>query len=594
MSRRPSAGAVIGVLLGALVCLVAVGIWMGLGALTAYERLTEAREGIAALESDVTEGDLTGLRTQVQQLRADTGEARDALDTWAWGLAAHAPVVGDDVTALRTVVAVTDDLAQGPVESLARAATQLTADSLTPVDGRIPLAPLRDVAPDVSAGLDGLVAARADLRGLDVDGVASPIAEAVGQLRRETGDLVDQVTLADRLVTLLPPMLGGDGPRRYLLINQNTAEARSLGGIAGAAILVTADDGRIRLRRQVAGNSLGEIDEPILPLSPAEQSLFGTSLGRYFLNAPNTPDFPRAAELAAARWQRDEGQEVDGVVSVDPGALALLLRATGPVDVGGIELTSQNAVDVLLSDVYADLPDPEAQDAFFATAAKRIFDRLAAGRADVRVAIEALSEATEQGRLLLWASRDQEQDALSGAPIAGELDGRAGGGRPELGVYRFETTAAKLSYYQDVRVVTRPVCSADPADDPAARDAAVRVEVSSRVPRSRTARQALPDYVAADSRPRGTMDTRLYLYAPPGATFGSVLVDGEPTGVISVLHDDLFVVAVDLRVRPGRTVAVVTRLQGAGVDGSDATDLAVRATPTARQDQFSRAAMDCR
>ncbi|QWC83995.1 DUF4012 domain-containing protein [Nocardioidaceae bacterium] len=577
-------------LLALVIVLVGIGIWMALGALTAYERLSSAREDITELQQDVTDGNIAGIDARVASLRADTAEARDAVDTWAWRLAAYAPVLGDDVTALRTVVAVTDDLADGPAASLARAATTLTADALKPVDGRVPLEPLREAAPGVTAGFDGLVAARTDLGSLDTSGVAGPLADAVAELRGEVIDLVDRVALADRLVTLLPPMLGGDGPRRYLLLNQNTAEARSLGGIAGTAILVTANDGRIRLQRQVAGNTFGELEEPVLPLSLAEQSLYGIGLGTYFLNAPNTPDFPRAAELAAARWQRDVGQEVAGVLSVDPAALALLLRATGPVQVGGVELTADNAASLLLSGVYAALPDPTAQDEFFALAAKRVFDRLAAGRADVRVAAESLATAVEEGRLLLWSRRAGEQAELSGSPVAGELDGRDGR-RPELGVYLFETTASKLSYYETLDVTTRPVCS-EGEPDPSG-DIAVRVEVGSQVPRSREARESLPDYVVAGSDPLGTLRTQVFLYAPPEAGFGSVLVDGEPVGIRSVLHDGLFVAAVEVEVPPGGTVVVVTRLKDLSAAAARPGALAVRTTPMSRHTQLTKQALDC-
>ena len=586
---RLTAGRIIAALLLLLTALVAVGIWMGLGALTAYERLTSARETIAQLQSDVAAGNISRIDDEAAALRDDTAEARDALDTWAWGAAEHLPAYGDDVRALRTLVAVTDDLAAGPAESLARAATTLTADRLAPVDGRIPLEPLREAAPAISRGYEGLLSARRDLREVDTRTLEGPLAEAVQELRSEVAVLVDRVAIADRITTLLPPMLGGDGPRRYLLLNQNTAEARALGGIAGSAIIVEADDGRIQLRRQVTGGSLDIPDEPIIPLSAAELSLFGTSLGRFFVNSINTPDFPRAAELASAHWEANTGQEVDGVLAVDPEALSLLLEATGPVTVGGIELRPENAASVLLRDAYARLPDPAEQDEFFASAARAVFDRLSAGKVDAAVAARALDQAAEEGRLLAWSRRRTEEQQLLRFPIAGALDG-LDGGRPEVGIFRFENTASKLSYYQEVSVISGPDCAAE------ATGARTRLEidVTSTVPRSRAARRALPDYVALNTRPRGTMRTRLYLYAPPGSAFGPVTVDGRQVGVISVLHDGLFVVAVDLVIRPQATVRIETSMSGGELRTTDPRALTIRTTPTALRGQFTHQALECR
>ena len=48
-----------------------------------------------------------------------------------------------------------------------------------------------------------------------------------------------------QVATLLPPMLGADGPRTYLLVSLNSAELRSAGGIVGAFAVLHAEDGAV-------------------------------------------------------------------------------------------------------------------------------------------------------------------------------------------------------------------------------------------------------------------------------------------------------------------------------------------------------------
>ncbi len=585
--RRPRHPVLLAV--GLLVLLVLVGgVLAAYDAATAYRSLKDARTEITTLRTDVTGGRVDRVQPTVQRLRQDTTEADAAVHGPHWWVLAHLPVVGDDVTAVRTVTGMLADLTEDAAGPLAEAAQTLTPEALVPQDGRVPLGPVEQVAPLVRRGDAGVRAAVARLGTVSADGLAGPVADVVTELDDQLTELSGQTSLARRLTMLLPPMLGADGPRRYLLLSQNNAEARSLGGIVGAAILVTADDGRIELRRQVAGNEFPQLDEPVLPLSDGEVTLYDEQLGLFLLNATNTPDFPRAAELAAARWKRSVGQQVDGVASVDPGALALLLRATGPVEVAGTRLTPDNTPELLLNEVYRRIPDPAAQDAFFAAAASAIFDRIAAGDADVRAAATASAAAVDEGRLLLWSRRADEERVLRGSRIAGELVGRDGD-RPVVGVFLNEQTASKLSWYENASVrVTDVGCGEGDA-----RLLRVRASLTSTVPTGGRARSRLPDYVTGvqAGAPRGTLRTRVVLYAPTGGLVESVRLVGGSPGAISTTHDGLAAVARDVVVPPGETVAVEAEMS---VPPKLTGNPSVRHTPLARNEQLTSSTFDCR
>ena len=122
------------------------------------------------------------------------------------------------------------------------------------------------------------------------------------------------------------------------------------------------------------------------------------------------PDFPRDGELFAAFWENSGRPPIDGVVSVDPVALSYLLDYTGPITVGnGEELTSDNAVEVLLRDSYEEL-DYKEQDKFFAQAARKIFNTVIRANGSPADLVTALGQGIDERRVavLVGTSRGAE------------------------------------------------------------------------------------------------------------------------------------------------------------------------------------------
>jgi len=233
------------------------------------------------------------------------------------------------------------------------------------------------VLAEASAALE-----QADARAsaIDTEGTLPQISEAVAELVGLVDETATVVSGLDTAAALLPRMLGADGARDYLLLFLNNAELRAGGGIPGALSVLTADDGALAITAQSTASRLGEFEAPPTPLTDAERTLFGETTGLFMQNVTATPQFSRSAELARAMWAERQGQSVDGVIGIDVGALARILEATGPIELaGGVQLTSDNAVQVLLSDVYRDIPEPAQQDLFFADAAQRIFAAVTGG-----------------------------------------------------------------------------------------------------------------------------------------------------------------------------------------------------------------------
>jgi hypothetical protein len=365
------------VLLTAAAAALAAAVWVGWQAWQTSRELSAVSEAAFDLERALTSGDAAGTNAALARLQDHSIAASQRTDGATWSVLAKAPWVGDDARGIRLVSDLMADLAEQGLEPLAASAADL--DSLLPRGGEIPvpqLTALRDPVADASVAF---AAADAALQSEDPTRFVEPLRRKYRELAERVAAAADALRTADTALSVMPGMLGADGPRNYLLVVQNNAEIRATGGLPGAVSLLRADHGAVSMVRQVAASEFGEAELPALPLTLAERKLYGPQLGTYFVDANFTPDFPRAAALMKARWEETSGERIDGVLSVDPVALSYLLEATGPVTVPDVTLTADNAVLELVHRVYLRYPSPEDQDAWFREVAREVFDTVLSG-----------------------------------------------------------------------------------------------------------------------------------------------------------------------------------------------------------------------
>ena len=181
---------------------------------------------------------------------------------------------------------------------------------------------------------------------IDRSAVVQPVGDAVLTLWRKLDQAADVTEPGARVARLLPPMLGADGPRTYLVAFQNPAEPRATGGIFGSFAVVRADQGKISIIDQgAASRTLGPFDPPVAELTGERPDLYGPELAQYPQDVNFTPDFPTAARLFAEMYRLRTGTTVDGVLAIDPVALSYMLEGAPPIDVGdGVSITADNLV----------------------------------------------------------------------------------------------------------------------------------------------------------------------------------------------------------------------------------------------------------
>jgi hypothetical protein len=410
-ARRGSRGRpVLWIVLALVLLLILAVAWVGVRGLMAKRDLEQSVQLVGTLRSELVSGDSTAAQKTADDLQDHAAAARSLTGDPVWSAFQVLPFVGSNLRAVREVAVVVDDVATGAVKPVAGVIGDVNVKAFAPKDGKVDLAPLVKAQPAVQRATTTLAKADRDATAIDTSDTLSPVTRAVNQLRNAVASVSAQADVANRAVQLAPAMLGQDGDRRYLLLFQNNAELRAGGGIPGAVALLDVRDGAIHLSNQASGSSFGQTEQPVLPLSTDTKGLYGPITGEYMQDVTLTPRFDVSAELAREMWKQRFGQQVDGVLAMDPVTLASILEATGPVQLPtGDTLTSDNAVKLLLSDVYAKYPDGNVQDAFFASAASAVFVKVSSGAFDPKAFIAALTDAVQENRLRLWSADSAEQ-----------------------------------------------------------------------------------------------------------------------------------------------------------------------------------------
>jgi hypothetical protein len=355
----------------------------GLGAVAAVSARSHVDRGTTLLRSGLDAARVGDTAAAIEHLRAAgraLGRGESSLGA-VWARAAWViPGISQNARSLHDAVTEVGVLARTAVV----AAEEADLASLGARRGQIDLAAVAATEAPLSDVLDQLHRSRRAIARLEDRFLVPPVASRIDDLQAQLDDAIPSAELALDGVQAAPSLLGGDGPRTYLVLFTTPVEARARTGFPGNFAEVTFVDGRFDMTRFGRVSELNEaLPDGGGEIDPPEDYL--RRYGRFgphqeWRNITLAPDFPAVAGVAAGLYPQSGGREVDGVMSVDPVALAALLRFTGPIAVPGLALplTHENADEFLLRDQYVELPDvPERIDAL-ETLAELAFDRLQA------------------------------------------------------------------------------------------------------------------------------------------------------------------------------------------------------------------------
>lgn len=555
------------ILIGVLVIIAVLAVFAGAfvwSALQAKNELQQAVLSAQGLQQTIVDSDKSKREEQVNTFSDHVSKAYKQTSSPLWQLASVVPYAGDDISAVRTMVAAMENISSQALPQLLQAADNIDLNNVHVENGTIEISGLEASQRPLQIADDTIDKATREVK--TVKAVKTPhiaqIANALKTAETYCEKLDSMVHSLNSIVQVLPSMLGteshaNDAPRNYLILAQTNAEARPSGGLTGSLGLVTVQGGHVSLQPFVSDSEIQNADEPVVDLTAEERLLFTDKLGKDIRDVNFTPDFPRTGEIVSAMWNRQYGVAVDGVIAIDPLFLQNMLAVTGGVAMpDGSTLDGTNTAQTLLHDVYARMT-PQETDEYFAVAAQAAFNHIMQNSGNFKSYVKALSTSVEQGHVMVWSAHEDEQNLIADSAISGKLITE--GAKPQVGVYISDETESKMDWYLHREVTTE--------FQKVARNGANQYTVHIKLQNTLTAEEAASEaeYVTGGGNivPKGQIKTALFIYAPANGR----LVDWEFQNADDykgvTLHNGLTVGVGDVTLQPGESYEITVHVQSA-------------------------------
>jgi hypothetical protein len=583
-------------LLAVVLIVGALGAWVGVRAFEAKGELEKAQGSIGELKTQALAFDSAGATKTLSSITKRTDHAVELTSDPIWRFAEVVPVAGPNLTAFRELAGVTDNVVDDVVTPLLDVAKGVDPASLAPKDGALDLAPLTAAVPAVASALEGATHASETLKAIDT----SETIDQIGAAQTQMGGLIDSVTpmlqTLNEIVPLVAPALGSEAPRTYVLMFQNPAESRALGGTALSFALLKMDNGRIELQQVIPAGFANFDAYPTAVVAPGDgvEELYGADYATFIANVTVRPSFPDTARITQEMWLRQFGYNVDGIISIDPVALSYVLRATDPITMStGDVLTADTLVPLLLNDVYMRIntgkivADNAAQDLVYGEAVALTFGRLTSGSLNPQALIDAVMQGTKERRIMVSLARPEETAQLVKYGLTGDLP-ESDPTTDRMGVYFQDNVGAKMNFYMNQAVhLTQAVCRADGrANYRASIDLHSTVDPSAV---SKLSPSMLGNYKVEKVK-RGDQRLVVMIYAPPGSEITGASVNGKAQKVVAY-HDGTYPVRKVKVTIPAGATANVTYDIVAAAPGARALEAAI--TPMVNPTVVDSAPLDC-
>jgi len=357
--RRIRRGALAVLLVGVLATVL-----LGIAALGVRDHvetgIEQAEDGINALQ----QGDQPEARALLDASRENFEIASNRLGGPLSWPARFVPIVAQHARALETA----SDQGVALTETAARTVEQADVEKIRGINGEIDIAVIDAVNAELTAANLTLQGARQSLLAVDTPWIVPQLSSRLDSVQVELAEAQLDIDLANHGTAVLPGILGAEGQRRYLVLFMQPAESRSLGGFVGAYGILEANQGRFNLIESGSvDKDLGSGDATFADVSLYPEPYVQVAPHINPQNLTATPDLSTVAAAArefVPQLRSNPLFTIDGVITLDPYALAGILELTGPVAVEGRDepIDASNVVNFLLREQYLEFDQSERDE----------------------------------------------------------------------------------------------------------------------------------------------------------------------------------------------------------------------------------------
>jgi hypothetical protein len=353
-------------------------------------------------------------------------------------------------------------------------------------------------------------------------------------------------------------LMGADLPKRYMIAFQNSAEARGTGGILGAFAIVEMNKGAFSVVRTGSNAVLYSLKDVPVKVPAEFTKLYGKNPA-ILQNSNLSPHFPYGAEIWMGLWKEQFGEQLDGVIAVDPSALSYVLDATGPISLdNGSVISSKNVVAETLQKAYKRYEkDNDARKQYLVDIMDAAASKISSGQFSKVKMAKAIRQGLIENRILMY-SRDTAAEAqLATVRLGGYL------GKEPNNEYRAviqNIDASKLDYYLKRTVTIESKSCNNPQ----------QTQVRVRLTNTLKTGKGLPAYVltrADKGKPAdlvtGQHRFKLFIYGPTNSILVSVSRENKRDGLgggSTERNRPIYVADVDLA--PGESEQLLANFAG--------------------------------
>ena len=321
-------------------------------------------------------------------------------------------------------------------------------------------------------------------------------------------------------------LAGADAPKRYMIAFQNSAEARGTGGILGAFAIIDLNKGALSVVRTGSNAVLYSLKDVPVKVPAEFTRLYGKNPA-ILQNSNLSPHFPYGAEIWMGLWKKQFGEQLDGVIAVDPSSLSYVLKATGPITLASGEIiTSENVVAETLQKAYKRYEkDNNARKQYLVDIMNAAATKITSGQFSNIEMAKAIRRGLIENRILMYSRDEAAQSELATVRLGGFLSKEPNN---EYRAVIQNIDASKLDYYLKRSVVVENTSCKN------TQQTQVRVKLTNTLQSGK----GLPAYVltrADKGKPAdlvtGQHRFKLFIYGPTNAKLVSVLRENREDGL---------------------------------------------------------------